>query len=107
MPVSNVIVVHMADENDINFSKTWILGTGNSTACIVQKPGSVGIFEDQRTTSRDGRMMSIFAVPAQMLCLIPLRKTLSSKLGAFIPTYVSAGMVVQNQHPAEPEFINA
>jgi hypothetical protein len=46
MAITNVIAVHVADEQNVDPTKAGIGSSGDRASCIVEQPRSVGILED-------------------------------------------------------------
>jgi hypothetical protein len=48
MAVAYVVTVHVADKQDINITKPWITGAGDRAADVIENPGAVRVFEQDR-----------------------------------------------------------
>jgi hypothetical protein len=48
MLVTNMITVHVAYQHDIDFTQTFIIGTGHRLACIIEQARSVRVFKNKR-----------------------------------------------------------
>ena len=63
--VAQVVAMHVADKNDVNFAQPRIARAGDRTARIVKHAGAVRVFKNKRTVLR-----AEFAVNAAQRCYL-------------------------------------